>query len=242
MDVRPIDSETFKMIKDLGLPRRDQANPYVVLSLHGDGKRLPASWNATIYRDAKDRLKIVSSSLSALQKLLPVETKQTIQVDDAGWGFPLGGVLIGATDGLRVETGLIDTRFFQGERFKSHAYLDEAARITLELVKQLHGHPGETPVEVCPGYVNSKSREALERDGYEVRVTVITGLLQDQLEKRFKEYVQSIGYSYYYDPKETDNPASAFEKVIRWVDEKPDERMIIAKTGWKYFRTRLKNL
>lgn len=236
MDVRAIDSETFKLIADLGLPRRGQRNPYVILSVQGDGKRLPSSWVATVYRNSKGDLKLVTTDYAALTKLLPADLRKTVQVDDAGWGFPLGGVMIGATDGRRIETGLIETRFFQGDLFRAHAYLGEAARITAELLKHLGGKPGETTVEICSGYVNSKSRELLQKEGYDVRVTEITGLLQTELEKRFKEYVESLGYHGYYDPKETASPASAFDKVIRWIDEKPEERMRIAKTGWKYFR------
>ncbi|CAJ36094.1 hypothetical protein [Methanocella arvoryzae] len=238
MDTRLIDSETFKMLKSIGLPGRDQSNPYVVLSVRGDGVRAPESWTATVYRNKKGQLKLVTSDDSVLRKLLPVEQKPVIQVDDSGWGFPLGGVMIGATDGTRVETGLIDTKFFQGELFKTHAYLSEAARITLGLVKDLGGRPGETRVEICSGYVNSRSKDLLEREGYDVKVTEITGLLQDQLEKRYKEYVKSLGYPAYYDPKETRSPAMAFKEVIKWIDEDPENRMKIAKTGWKYFRSK----
>lgn len=238
MDTRPIDSETYKMLESLGLPRRDQPNPYVVLSVRGDGARAPESWNATVYRNNKGQLKLVTTDFAVLQKLLPGEQKHTIQVDDSGWGFPLGGVMIGATDGTKVETGLIGTRYFQGELFTSHAYLSEAARITLELVKRLGGRPGETRVEICSGYVNSRSKDALEKEGYEVKVTEITGLLQDQLEQRYKEYAQSLGYPAYYDPKETRSPAMAFKEVIKWIDLDPESRLKIAKTGWKYFHSR----
>jgi hypothetical protein len=239
MDVRPIDSETFKSLESLGLPRRgDQPNPYVVLSVRGDGKRAPEAWIATVYRNDRGQLKLVTTDFATLQKLLPGEPKRIIRVDDAGWGFPLGGVMIGATDGSRVETGLIDTRFFQGNPFKAHAYLAEAARITLDLVKRLGGKPGETQIEICPGYVNSRSKEALQKEGYDVHVTEITGLLQTELEKRFKEYAESLGYPAYYDPKETRSPAMAFNQVIRWIDQDPEQRMKIAKTGWKYFRNR----
>jgi hypothetical protein len=57
-----------------------------------------------------------------------------------------------------------------------------------------------------------------------------------RLEERFKEYIVSLGYREYFDPKETRDPASAFDKVIKWIRENPDARMKIAKTGWKYFR------
>ncbi|HMK46272.1 MAG TPA: hypothetical protein VK436_06565 [Methanocella sp.] len=248
MDVREIDSETYKMIADLGLPRREQANPYVVLSVRGDGDRAPESWTATVYRNAKGRLKLVTSDDSILRMLVSdglehgasVDGARVLQIDDSGWGFPLGGVMIGATDGFRVETGLIETKYFQDELFSLHSYLPEAAHITLQLVRLLGGRPGSTRVEICPGYVNSESRKALEREGYETRTKEITGLLQNELERRFKEYVMTLGYQDYYDPKAIRSPTMAFDQVIRWIDEDPAERLKIAKTGWKYFKKRIK--
>jgi hypothetical protein len=59
---------------------------------------------------------------------------------------------------------------------------------------------------------------------------------EPELEERFKEYILSLGYREYFDPKEAHDPASAFNKVIGWICEDPDARMNMAKTGWKYFR------
>jgi hypothetical protein len=84
--------------------------------------------------------------------------------------------------------------------------------------------------------VNSKSKETLRDADFEVKVTEITGYLQHELERRFKEYAESLGYQAYFDPKETSDPASGFRKVIRWIMEDPGRRLKIAKTGWKYFK------
>jgi hypothetical protein len=239
MDVRLIDRTTLQAIEGLGLPRRTEKSPYVALSVYGDGVRVTPRWTARVYRNAKGQLKLVTTDYCTLERLLSgkaLAREKIIKVDDAGWGFPLGGVMIGAEADGRIETGMVDVRFFQGKPFEAHAYLEEAARVTLELVERQGGRPQDTLVEICTGYVNSKSKEALRKAGYEVHVTEITGLLQHELEKRFKEYVVSLGYREYFDPKETRDPASAFKKVIRWICEDPDARMKIAKTGWKYFR------
>lgn len=164
------------------------------------------------------------------------EPALTIQVDDSGWGFPLGGVMIGATDGNRVETGLIDLRYFQDGIFESKAYLQEAANITLALISMLGATPDNSKIEVCPGYINSTSRKTLIRKGYRVTEKQITGLLQNELEKRFFDYVRTIGYESYYDPKETVNIAKKFNDVINWINRDRDNRMKLAKNGWKYFK------
>jgi hypothetical protein len=239
MDVMPIDQTTLRAIESLGLPWRKEANSYVVLSVYGDGVRVTPKWTARVYRNEKGQLKLVTTDYHTLERLLsgePHAREKVIKVDDAGWGFPLGGVMIGAEADGRIETGIVDVRFFQDGPFESHAYLDEAARVTLELVRRLGGRADDTLVEICTGYVNSRSKDALRKAGFEVEVTEITGLLQHDLERRFKEYIESLGYHSYFDPKEARDPASSFKKVIRWVMEDPEDRMRIAKTGWKYFK------
>ena len=89
--------------------------------------------------------------------------------------------------------------------------MGEARRIwikgnTRDLAKQLIDRFGATPdthrIEICTGYVNQPLREKLRRLGYDVRVVEIRGMLQDELEKIYKEYVfEEIGSDIYYDPK-----------------------------------------
>lgn len=240
MDVRRIDGACLERIRRLGLPQVEDRNPYVVLSVRGDGARAPETWNLRVYKDKRGRLKLVTVDLRTLQDMLEgrptADRSRIIRVDDAGWGFPLGGVLIGASDGKRVETDLVPVEYFQGERFERHDYLGNAAKVTLELLKRFDARPEDTLVEICTGYVNVGSKEALRAARYDVRVTEITGLLQDELEKRFAEYVRGLGYSGYVDPKETHDPRAPFRNILKWIEEKPDERMRLAKTGWNYFK------
>lgn len=242
MDVRNIDEACLDRIRGLGLPHIKDSNPYVVLSIRGDGARAPEKWNARVYKDKNGRLKLVTVDLKTLTDMLEgrktVARGRVISVDDAGWGFPLGGVMIGATDVSRVETGLVPVDYFQGERFERHEYLGYAAMVTLELLRRFDARPDDTLVEICTGYVNVGSKEALRKAGFEVKVTEITGLLQYELEKRFAEYVNGLGYAGYVDPKETHDPKNPFKNIIKWVEEKPGERMRLAKTGWKYFKTK----
>ena len=239
MDVTSIDQDYLERIKKLYLPERKEANPYLVLCVYGDGVRAPDKWNAKVYRDKDGNLTLVTVDMVTLKRMIEGRStangKKIISVDDAGWGFPLGGVLIGASDGKRIETGLICVECFQGECFKDHAYLREAATVTLSLLTRFKASPNDTQVEICSGYVNSESKNALREAGYEVNVVEVTGLLQFELEQRFKEYVDSLGYHAYFDPKEVHDASTPFKKVIEWIDEKPEERMKLAKSGWKYF-------
>jgi len=109
--------------------------------------------------------------------------------------------------------------------------------VTAELLKRFGARPDDTLVEICTGYVNVGSKEALREAGYEVNVAKITGILQDELEKRFAAYVKALGYDGYVDPKETHDPKDPFKNIMKWIEEKPGERMRLAKTGWKYFKS-----
>ncbi len=239
MDVSTIDERLLERIRGLGLPAAKEKNPYVVLSVRGDGKRAPEKWNAKVYRNKEGRLRLVTVDLRTLQDMLEGKghaKKRVVQVDDAGWGFPLGGVMIGATDGVRVETAMVPVEYFQGERFRLKGYLRQAADATLGLLRRLDARPEDTTVEICTGYVNVGSKEALRRAGYDVRVAEIAGLLQEELERRFAEYVRGLGYTGYLDPKETHDSRGKFEDIMRWVREAPEERMKLAKTGWGRLR------
>ena len=162
--------------------------------------------------------------------------KLLIQVDDSGWGFPLGGVMIGATDGNKVITGIIDVRYFQEGLFESKRYLDEAARITLELAGRMGANPVNSRIQICPGYIHTTSYTTLRRLNYLVEKKPITGLLQNQIEKRFSEYIRTLGYESYYDPKETEDIPKEFREVINWINKDKTNRMMLAKSGWKYFK------
>lgn len=241
MDVKKIDTQTLNRIKNLGLPERKEPNKYVVLSVYGDGTRASPKWNAKIYRNDRGELKLVTVDYKTLEDMLAgrsarVKTK-ILRIDDAGWGFPIGGVMIGVTDEKRVETGLVDVKYFQNGLFESREYLREVARVTESLVNRFGASPETTEIQICTGFINTMSREALRGLGYEVKVVEITGLLQSELERRFKEYVASLGYREYYDPKEVHDIPLRFESAIRWINEKPEERLKLAKTGWDYFKT-----
>ncbi len=63
----------------------------------------------------------------------------TVQIDDAGWGSLIGGVVVGV---YRTSTGefaheVIAPRFFQGTAFADKEYLAEAARLARACFERL---------------------------------------------------------------------------------------------------------
>jgi len=78
----------------------------------------------------------------------------TIQIDDAGYGDLLHGVVIGA---YQLETDifyydLIDVKFWQDPLYEKNLFKEEAAKISLELINRLKPKQGEI-IEVCQGNI-----------------------------------------------------------------------------------------
>ncbi|MEM2739738.1 MAG: hypothetical protein QXQ29_02945, partial [Candidatus Bathyarchaeia archaeon] len=115
----------------------------------------------------------------------------TVEVDDAGWGDPIGGCIIALR---RVETGEsyvgeIPLRLFQGDEFKRRRYLDEAYRIVLDGLRELKVSRNEL-VKVCSGYVLSRVRARLIEDGYRIESSKITGETQALAEEAYLKMLE----------------------------------------------------
>jgi len=156
----------------------------------------------------------------------------TIEVDDAGWGDPIGGCIIVLR---RVETGEsyigeIPLRLFQGDEFKRRSYLDEAYRIVLDGLKKLNA-PRSEKIRVCSGYVLSRVRARLIEDGYRVESSKITGETQILAEEAYLRMLR--GYGVDLSKFTLISGSSRFHKLIEWVLEDPYTRVRYVKTGWK---------
>jgi len=160
----------------------------------------------------------------------------TVQVDDAGWGDLLGGVVIAA---YRVETGefayrVVDVKFFHEPAFDMKLYLNEVSKVALELLEELKTSKEET-VQLCTGYVLSEAVKTLRQLGFTVSTGKITGPLQELGEKAFLDELRKIGYTPIAN-READGRmrAKSFYDMLKWMKEKPERRQY-AKTGWSFF-------
>ncbi|MGB9553700.1 MAG: hypothetical protein ACPL7L_04940, partial [bacterium] len=133
----------------------------------------------------------------------------------------------------------ISPSFFQSPLFEEKKYLEEAARITLEILKELDARPQNTIIYICSGHIHSKTKEILRKNGYEVLVAEIKQPLQDLLENALKEYLKDrFDFDGFFDPKK-DDPREGFLKAKKWLKENPS-RLQFAKTGWRYFKNNFK--
>lgn len=222
--------------KGLIIPRTEK-NPYLKYSYKGAGTSISDKWNVKVYTTGS----VVCNDPQVLHDLMsgnfkePDRSLRTIQFDDAGWGFPLCGIMIGMTNGEDIWTDTVDVSFFQSPKFGKKLYLQEYCNKGLDLFFKL---PLISPklyrVEICTGFVNSILRETLRSMGYDVRVTEIQGLLQDELEDHFKTYIsqETRGSIQAYDPKEIQKKeiSAAYYQAVKW-GKKYAKHML--KSGWE---------
>ncbi len=163
-----------------------------------------------------------------------------IQIDDAGWGSPIGGVLIAGyrptTDEFQVAE--IAVEHFQGDAFAHKTYLAAAAEATRQVLAALKSPPDER-VEICSGYVHDKTHAWLAQSGHPWEIIKVVGALQQLIEAALAEYLRGLGFE---PPKSTEQYGVLFYQAIRWLKNghldhtgMSAERMRVAKTGWASF-------
>ena len=167
-----------------------------------------------------------------------------IQIDDAGWGCLLGGVVIGA---YRLDTqafvwGEVPVAQFQGNAFTQKAYLTSATDMTRDLLAKLNVSK-EEPIHVCTGYVLDGVRQMLHAGGYNWQTAKITGPLQTLVETALVQRLHQIGVTDLDYETLTAKQGLAFYKCLKWLKggnvnatRTAPERERFAKTGWATYR------
>lgn len=228
---------------DLGLVNeRFENSPYLLFSVEGvSSNGISIKWNAKIYKYSKNRRghSIVCVDRKILQDLvnenysniISLPNLPVLSIDDAGWGCPLCGVMVGVSDGKEVKTKVVPVKYFQ-DKFKTKEYLKVYTAFAIDLISDFNGSPTSHRIEICTGYINQRLREQLRDIGYHVKVVDIQGLLQDRLEELFKAYVFAETDFSVYDPKRLSKGAIAasYNACLDYGKQNCPEKM---KTGWK---------
>jgi hypothetical protein len=156
----------------------------------------------------------------------------TIQIDDAGYGDLLFGVVIGV---YRPETDdffydVINVKYFQRPLFEKKGYLDEALQIARKLVKRLKLEDGER-IEICRGDILDKAAGGLIEayGGKRVARVKVEGRAQLLMEEAYLNEIRNLGYEPL--PDRTEKWGKSFWHMYRWLRNNP--RMLrYAKSGW----------
>ncbi len=235
------------------IKERSENNFHLLVSYSGvEEKGITPKWNVKIYKFSKKNkgYSIVCVDKLILDHLLAEDYAafippdlDVLRIDDAGWGFPLLGVMVGVSDEQEVKSNTVPVEYFRDDTensFITKKYLEKYTDLTLELIKQFGASPATHRIEICTGYVNQPLRDELRKFGYDVRVVEINGLLQDKLENIYKEYVfDKLGADIYYDPKDmnkSDIPKMYYKCLNFGLKNCPDQ----IKTGWESLNGRKK--
>ena len=121
-------------------------------------------------------------------------SRKEILIDDAGWGDLILGVVIGALKlpERRYMERRIPVFSFQSPNFESKQYLDGAVKIAAEIIEVMRPDK-ETRFKVCSGYILSSIRKYLSGRGFRVERVVITGELQEMVEKSYVRWCIEVG-------------------------------------------------
>ncbi len=163
----------------------------------------------------------------------------TIQIDDQGWGTPVGGVGIIV---LRKETSeiyydMIPIDHFKIQAFKKKIYLGGARNIVEKGFSKLNVTKDEE-IEICSGCIHDRTALWLKNEGYRFTVMKIDGFAQHKGEELFIEYLKSLGVP---EPplivnETVDEYKAQFFYLIDWIRKDPEGRAHLCKTGWKFFK------
>jgi len=157
----------------------------------------------------------------------------TIEIDDAGTGDIIHGVVIGA---YRPEDDhflydMINVRYFQKPVYGDKRHLNEARRIALRLVDRLRLRENEKIV-ICTGDVLNEAAEALTEEYGEDHVErgKIENRGQYLVELAYMNELRNIGYEPIED--RTERWGKNFWHMYNWLKKDPRGRLRWAKSGF----------
>ena len=169
-----------------------------------------------------------------------------IEIDDSGWGSPLGSTCIGF---YNVKTTEYESHFLPIESFKipgfaNKQYLIETSNIIQEYLesKNYDKIKDKVLIKICTGYIFSKAVTDLYEQKYIVKRSKIEGKLQDLIEITFNKHIEDIIHKYNNNFTINANPEPtvierklSFNTIIGEI-KKHKELLIFAKIGWKFFQ------
>ncbi len=224
---------------------KPEDNPSLIASYKGvEGKGISPKWNVKIYTHNKKKKghSLVCVDKHVLGILLDEDYEsfvppdlQILLIDDAGWGFPLCGVMVGVSDEQTVQVAVVPVQYFRDDtehNFQTKEYLQRYTELATQLLDQFGASPTTHRIEICTGFVNQPLRDQLRDLGYDVRVVEIEGLLQNELEELYKAYViEEVGSDIYYDPKKMDKSeiSRRYRECLEYGSKNCPH---LIKTGW----------
>jgi len=88
-----------------------------------------------------------------------------IEIDDAGVGCPIGGIVIAAKKGDRFIHKVCPIIYFRNDE-KRNGLKDKVRDLVEELLNDLGFEPEKDLIKICQGDIFSSARKWLEEKGY----------------------------------------------------------------------------
>jgi hypothetical protein len=161
----------------------------------------------------------------------------TIQIDDAGYGDLLNGVVIGA---YRPEKDffiydVVGVDYWQNPLYATGKYKNEAGHIALRLIERLMPEIDER-IEICQGNLLDEANTIISEKLGKNRLIrcKIEGRAQYLTENAYLDELRNLGY----EPLEERSSkwAKSFWDMMHWVEKDPKNRIRWTKSGWPKLR------
>lgn len=181
-------SKTF-VEEDVPKPQRDNG---MVYRCRGDQRTSPNL--ITTIHQGKKGYTLYSSELQTVLQILAglnpyLLDYPVIQLDDSGWGCPIGGTMVGAMS----PTGEITSFYIPVVDHLSSKYKNSLVHYAIKAVELASMGFEKFVVESCPSPTLADARAELTKAGIPVRCREIVGHLQESLKSRFRESLVTLG-------------------------------------------------
>jgi len=160
-----------------------------------------------------------------------------IEIDDAGTGSPLGGIVIGILKGRLFDYEIIPVEYFQNE--ENNEYYNEIKEKTLEsvlkLLRRVNFDPEEDIIHICRGNIFSHVHKYLWENKLKWTFTKIVSRLQDLVEFIYDLHLVELGVPRMLVKRLTTYGRYVTE-LFKWVALSPKDRQKIVKTRFPIWR------
>ena len=116
-----------------------------------------------------------------------------LEIDDAGSGSPVGGIIIGGRKGDKYSYRIIPVNFFQDMKLSNDAVRKEVLRVVKQLLLELRFDPKEDAIRICRGEIFSMTKQWFDEQGYQWMPVKIESHLQDYVEGVFDLHLIQLG-------------------------------------------------
>ncbi|MHA1616030.1 MAG: hypothetical protein ACTSX9_01825 [Candidatus Njordarchaeales archaeon] len=157
-----------------------------------------------------------------------------VEIDDAGVGCPVGGVVIGGLRGNKFSARIIPIDFFKEGADKS-ILQEELVKSVASLLKELKFKPEDDLIKICRGTFFEPVFAFFEENGWRWMPTKIESRLQDLVEARFDFHLIEIGVPRLL-VKRLIHYRDYVIELLKWVGLDLEERKSLVKTSFNVWK------